>query len=60
MNELRHCPYCGGKGIINKIEWTFKKDRFDTYAIICKKCMTSTKGYFSREEAIRNWNDRKI
>lgn len=49
MEDLKKCPFCGGKAEIvgYKIFW-----------VICKECTAETKSFDTREEAIDAWNRR--
>lgn len=49
MEDLKKCPFCGGKAEIvgYKIFW-----------VICKECTAETKSFDTREEAIEAWNRR--
>ena len=52
MNELKPCPFCGGKGVI--IEDYPRTD----YFVECDKCKTTSDTYQSKEEAIAAWSHR--
>lgn len=53
MSELKHCPFCGGEGVI----WPLRKHPF--YLAICKDgCGCKLDDFKTREEAIQAWNTR--
>ena len=55
MNELKPCPFCGGKAII---EHTHLCNRKRTQ-VVCQKC-GATNGYCGTEStAIKKWNRRE-
>lgn len=48
--ELKPCPFCGGKAkcfTVNSATWVF-----------CTDCSAETRAYDTREEAIAAWNRR--
>ena len=55
MEELKPCPFCGGKAEIKKHEeWGWFQ-----YEVYCKNCDASFDASFSSKEAARNhWNRR--
>ena len=59
MDELKPCPFCGGKAIITC--FTFydadNDDDEEGYSVECKNCGVST-SYMSRECAEETWNRR--
>ena len=60
MEELKPCPFCGGKAYMKTIQ---AKRRMFTKAkdypyIRCVICHTSTAACFTEEEAIEAWNAR--
>lgn len=56
MNELKPCPFCGGKAIVEG-----RHNRFmEWYLCACPECQISQTGkqYSFRFEAIEAWNRR--
>ena len=55
MNELKPCPFCGGRAkIVRHDEWGWFQ-----YEVYCEKCDASFNAAFSSEEAAKNcWNRR--
>ena len=53
-NELKPCPFCGGRG--------HKKQIADFYVwwkiIRCGRCKVQTRGHSEWEKAIQSWNKR--
>ena len=49
--ELKPCPFCGGKAIIDGCDDTL-------WIVICKKCNASIGYKYTKEEAIEEWNWR--
>lgn len=57
MNELKRCPFCGGKAKLMIFPKCERK-----YLVICEneQCMASVGNYsYSKEKAIKAWNTRK-
>ena len=54
MEELRCCPFCGGKAIVR----SYSVDN-DKYSIVtCVECDVETPMYEFRSDAIEAWNRR--
>lgn len=62
QNELKPCPFCGGKPHISKHSfWNEKTKGFTdhTYGIECIECHTKGNQFYETEkEAIEAWNRR--
>lgn len=60
--ELKRCPFCGGKATIEKHDFAIKYDfaiSSSTYGIKCDVCFAKTYQFFAlKEEAIEAWNRR--
>ena len=59
-NELKPCPFCGGKARIEKGR-TFCGNTFSVACADphnCKGYYVKTKGFYSKNEAISVWNRR--
>lgn len=55
-NELKPCPFCGGKGyVICGSSYTFG---FPAYSVECEKCGTVGAVKGSKQEAVEAWNGR--
>lgn len=55
MDELKACPFCGGKAKI--VEVTDEDgDTFD--AVECQTCFVRTAGHIVKRLAVANWNRR--
>ena len=60
MSELKRCPFCGGKAVLNVLEYKYAK----RYAVVCENnnCRLSTINtvYKLQDEqsAIKAWNSR--
>ena len=55
MNELKPCPFCGGKATIRH------ESSFDVYYIHCDTCNSETGNtglYLEKGKAIEAWNTR--
>ena len=50
--ELKPCPFCGGKAYIEKNRYKY------AYWIKCYDCRVETEAYDYVEEAINVWNRR--
>ena len=50
-DELKPCPFCGGKAIIDGCDETL-------WIVICKKCDASIGYKETEQEAIEAWNSR--
>lgn len=51
MNELKPCPFCGGKA-------RRYYGHTDLYGVVCKKCAAKIYGYGSKASATKAWNRR--
>lgn len=51
MDKLKPCPFCGGKGILQK--WHTMENN-----ICCEDCSASTEQSTVLESAIEYWNTR--
>lgn len=49
-DELKRCPFCGGKASMN-LNGNF-------YWIACLKCLAEVEGSYSKIESIERWNRR--
>jgi len=57
MSELKRCPFCGGKGVLQ--EHRFQGYKPNLYGVVCLNCSAQTNQFFSHEKiAIRAWNRR--
>lgn len=56
MNELKPCPFCGGKPFISAKLPYFGEE--PTLAVVCEQCNASSKHKTDKEEAIKLWNRR--
>lgn len=56
MEELKTCPFCGGKA-----EFDIVKD-FDekivSVSVMCKNCAAITRSYATKNAAMQAWNKR--
>ena len=52
--DLKPCPFCGGKAILGIDE----NDRKRPYFVYCDKCNNSTAFYKSKRKAVEAWNRR--
>jgi Lar family restriction alleviation protein len=63
-NELKPCPFCGGKAVIMHVEphthilATFIPDCIGSHFIECTGCTCALSSDNDREEAIAAWNKR--
>ncbi len=58
MTELKSCPFCGGKAVIQEHEF-FYPDKLYEYGVTCAECKSQTWQFFKdKEEAIEAWNRR--
>lgn len=64
MEELKHCPFCGGKAEAqHRYEWGIQSN---LHFVSCQQCGVRTRGYYNlmlsfndmREKAIELWNKR--
>ena len=55
MEELKKCPFCGGKASVME-----KENRFgvEFYIVQCTRCRACTGGMKDREFAADAWNER--
>lgn len=53
MEDLKSCPFCGGKADIiggkteDEVAW-----------VVCKQCYAESATHYSKEEAAKAWNRR--
>lgn len=55
MNELKPCPFCGGKAEIGANEYY---DGANTFFVYCTKCKMQMNTKIDTGEAISAWNNR--
>lgn len=56
MEELKTCPFCGGKGSLQNHKFI---GCADTYGVVCLDCGAETKQFYkNKEKAIKTWNYR--
>lgn len=56
MDELKPCPFCGGKAFVSAKLPYFGETL--TLAVVCEKCNASSKHKTTEEKAIEAWNRR--
>ena len=62
MSELKRCPFCGGKAVLNVLEYKYVK----RYAVVCENSncrvsFTNTVYKLQDEQsAIKAWNSRYV
>ena len=56
MNEVKPCPFCGGKACL--VVDPSLHPRYRYYGIKCTECGIETKFYFKAEFAVEEWNRR--
>lgn len=58
IDELKPCPFCGGRASARRFDGKF----FDVYKVYCmnEDCYIepATRPYYSKKEAIEAWNRR--
>lgn len=55
MEELKPCPFCGGRGIVEMDEcWYWE------YRACCSNCTVDLGHFETKEEAIAKWNRRVV
>lgn len=65
MEELKRCPFCGGRAKINsrKMFYQFpfsRKPNVGLYWGECQTCFADGQASWTIEGAIRNWNRRVV
>lgn len=58
MSELKCCPFCGGKAVVQ----TYGSEggrRGVGYRVMCRKCYVITARKSDEGDAVRAWNTRK-
>lgn len=59
MDELKSCPFCGGKPFITTYNYIIdKKGTIFTFAVECNGCHAVSIESKTEEEAIKAWNRR--
>lgn len=62
--ELKVCPFCGGKPIIEVFEMSpYERNNFDSidgmyYEVWCDSCQAPGPTCLTEKEAMENWNNR--
>lgn len=54
MNELKPCPFCGGRAAVAQ-----NASVFLDYRVYCKRCGAETGMYTTAIKAVRCWNTRE-
>lgn len=58
--QLKPCPFCGGKGEIHQAPINFRLGIEDeVYWVQCRNCFAKAGNSYSEEKAISGWNRRK-
>lgn len=62
LNTLKPCPFCGGEAFIHVLREDFLDLGWEQigYAVVCKKCRSSTEYDENKEIVIKTWNTRSI
>lgn len=56
MEELKPCPFCGGKAAIQTHKFFGLQN---TYGVVCLDCYAQTRQFYdTEEEAAKAWNRR--
>lgn len=55
--EIKPCPFCGGKAVLNKIHITGDKT---PYFVCCRDCGASSSFAAQMDMAAKVWNRRKM
>lgn len=58
--ELKPCPFCGGKvTLVTHLLYTKNDEfKFNEYYVECKKCLLKTNPFYVEEELTEYWNTR--
>ena len=60
MTELRRCPFCGGKALVDSAV-DYDDDIYsEIFVVECVDCGASSNGYDTEKEAIEHWNKRVV
>ena len=51
-NELKPCPFCGGKAILSEDK------RYNVHSVFCNECYIETSLQNTEQETIEAWNRR--
>ncbi len=55
--ELKPCPFCGGKSMTHTEGWEFSGV---WWTVCCPKCDFSGPEFLKKDEAIAAWNNRAV
>ena len=63
MNELKPCPFCGGKAVLRAVKdgnpWDYFKVGCDEMRGYCRGNINGSPLYPSEDSAVEWWNKRK-
>ena len=54
--ELKSCPFCGGKAIVNTVPRFIEK--YTVFNVGCRRCGATGCNYSTKKEAAEAWNRR--
>ena len=57
-NDLKNCPFCGGKPVVVECNADLEGENFKGFAISCELCGITTPASDNEEEIKKNWNRR--
>lgn len=68
MNDLKPCPFCGGKAVMNNLTFSLRGlvhldshvngEEKDTYDVSCSTCEVTTGICYTEEKTKKLWNQR--
>ena len=58
--NLIPCPFCGGMGVVQELDYGWMQLRDNEYCVECKSCHAKTDFCSSVRNATYHWNNKEV